>query len=297
MLYRISLAGRFTAAFLLGALVLAACGGSPSNSGNGAGTQQTTTQQTTSTPQSATAQQTATAQAAATTVTIPQGHELFSPFILVVQPGTKVTWQNNDTSPHTIMTTSDHNSFLNPESFSLNAAAGQQTTFTFSQPGIYDYYDNTQAKWNSAYKRVAANKGVPDFPLAMEGVIWVQGAISGLPSSVSNGMPDADIFTTDFVAISQGGTVTWTNTDGEEHFVVLVSGWSKPINPMATTTPLISLPGHGMKKSFTFQQPGLYYYYCIAHAHIIPTWHRAATHGSNRVYPLPMEGFVLVGGS
>ncbi len=87
-------------------------------------------------------------------------------------------------------------------------------------------------------------------------------------------MPEADIFATDFVAIAQGGTVSWTNIDGEEHFVTLVPGWSKPVN-----------------------QPGLYYYYCPAHAHIIPTWNRAATHGLNRVYPLPMEGFVLVGGN
>jgi plastocyanin len=37
-------------------------------------------------------------------VIIPQGQEVFSPFILAVQPNTIVTWQNNDTVMHTIMT-------------------------------------------------------------------------------------------------------------------------------------------------------------------------------------------------
>lgn len=292
-MYRTLRTGCIVAIFLLGTLVLAACGGSPASSSNGTAT--VTAQQTVVAQQTNTAQQTATAQASATTVMIPQGHDLFSPFILSVQPGTKVTWQNSDTASHTIMTTSNHSSFLNPQSFSMTVAAGQQTSFTFTQPGIYDYYDHTTATWNSRYKRVAANKGVPDFPLAMEGVIWVQGAISGLSSSAANGMPGVDIFATDFVAIAPGGTVTWTNTDDEEHFVALVPGWSKPINP--TSMPTLAIPGKGGQKSLTFNQQGLYYYYCLAHAHIVTTWNRAATHGRNAVYPLPMEGFVLVGGN
>src|SRR2546430_10064001 len=53
-----------------------------------------------------------------TTVTIPQRQELFEPFILVVQPNTSVTWQNNDIVAHTITTTSDQTPFLNLNAFS-----------------------------------------------------------------------------------------------------------------------------------------------------------------------------------
>src|SRR5947209_4496856 len=48
---------------------------------------------------SATSSGSKTAQAAprVASVTIPQDQEVFSPFILTVQPNTVVTWQNNDT--------------------------------------------------------------------------------------------------------------------------------------------------------------------------------------------------------
>src|SRR5260370_18879805 len=41
---------------------------------------------------------------ALTTVTIPQGQDLFEPFILAVLPNTPVTWQNNDTVTLTVTT-------------------------------------------------------------------------------------------------------------------------------------------------------------------------------------------------
>lgn len=78
-----------------------------------------------------------------TTVTIPQGQDTFEPFILPVKPNTAVTWKNNDTVAHTIVTTPDQNNFLNLQAFSLNVAAGQSVTFTFKTPGLYHYYDNT----------------------------------------------------------------------------------------------------------------------------------------------------------
>jgi len=36
---------------------------------------------------------------------------------------------------------------------------------------------------------------------------------------------------TNFIAITAGGTVSWHNSDTDEHFVDLVYGWSGPINP------------------------------------------------------------------
>jgi plastocyanin len=116
-----------------------------------------------------------------TTVTIAQGQGLFEPFILAVPPNTTMTWQNNDAVAHTIVTTPDQTPFLNLHAFSFTVAAGQRAGFKLVQPGMYHYYDPNMATWNKADARVAANKGVPNFPLAMEGVIWVKGAISNLP--------------------------------------------------------------------------------------------------------------------
>ena len=231
-------------------------------------------------------------------VMIPASQEVFSPFILTVQPQTKVVWLNNDTASHIIKTTPDASSFLNPQSFSMTVAVGQQAMMTFTKPGIYDYYDSTQATWNMTDHRVAANKGVPLFPLSMEGIIWVQGHIDGLPATVENPIPPKDEYSQDFVAVMAGGTVGWRNTDGDTHMIKPVPGWSPPINPanVATTSVLgtRNLP-HGETKVITFPTPGLYYYYCPPHSSINATFHRAQGIKDGSEFPIPMEGFVLVG--
>ncbi len=108
----------------------------------------------TATP-SASAQRTSTVPLL-TSVTIPQGQELFKPFILAVQSNTTVTWQNQDTVAHTITTTPDQTPFLNLHAFSLTVAAGQRVQFKLVQPGLYHYYDPALATWNTADARVVA---------------------------------------------------------------------------------------------------------------------------------------------
>lgn len=239
------------------------------------------------------------AQAAAqdSSVMIPLGQEIFTPFIRVVQPGTPVTWHNADRLAHTIVTTSMHSSFLNPQAFSLHIPVGQTASFTFEKAGIYDYFDQTQATWNRTDQRVAANKGVPNYPLAMEGIIWVQGPVAGLSRTALNPIPGKDEFSKDFVAIAKGGSVSWHNLDGDDHFVSLVPGWSKPINPSDLGT--LQIKGTraqrgGETKTLTFSTPGLYYYYCSAHATVNTTWKRAEAHNDASEAPIPMEGFILV---
>jgi plastocyanin len=244
-----------------------------------------------------------------TTVTIAQGQGLFEPFILAVAPNTTVTWQNNDTVAHTIVTTPDQTPFLNLHAFSLTVAAGQRAGFKLVQPGLYHYYDPTMAAWNRADARVAANKGVPNFPLAMDGVIWVKGAISNLPSATTNRIPPShDDFVSEFLAITPG-SVSWHNFDSDPHFVALVPGWSAisdppqvpaDINPTDIGVNRIAgtddVPG-GDTITVIFSKPGLYYYYCVNHAHIDAATHRAEAFKGASEYPIPMEGFLLVSSS
>lgn len=265
----------------LGVMLLAACGSTAS-------IETSTSSNTPAAPHTA-------------TVTIPTGQEIFAPFILVVQPGTLVTWQNHDSTAHTIATTSNHSAFLNPQAFSLMAATNQNVSLAFTKPGIYDYFDKTQATWDAADLRVKANKGVPNFPLAMEGIIWVQGPLSSLPSTTANIIPSGkDDFTTDFLAIRQGGTVSWHNNDTDIHFVGQVAGWSVPINPVNIGDNQLNgtdaAPPHGETKTMTYTTPGLYYYYCLAHATINTQWHRVQAHTDASEFPIPMEGFLLVVG-
>jgi plastocyanin len=231
-----------------------------------------------------------------TTVTIAQGQGLFEPFILAV-------------APNTIVTTPDQTPFLNLHAFSLTVAAGQRAGFKLVQPGLYHYYDPTMAAWNRADARVAANKGVPNFPLAMDGVIWVKGAISNLPSATTNRIPPShDDFVSEFLAITPG-SVSWHNFDSDPHFVALVPGWSAisdppqvpaDINPTDIGVNRIAgtddVPG-GDTITVICSKPGLYYYYCVNHAHIDAATHRAEAFKGASEYPIPMEGFLLVSSS
>lgn len=57
----------------------------------------------------------------------------FVPAMLTVKAGTKVTWVNRDDVPHTA-TDNDHR--FNSKTLDTD----DQFSFTFSQPGTYDYY-------------------------------------------------------------------------------------------------------------------------------------------------------------
>jgi plastocyanin len=234
-------------------------------------------------------------------VTIPRAADLFAPFILPVQPRTIVTWQNDDTVAHVFTTTPDHSAFLNPQSFSLTAAAGKSLQFTFTQPGLYHYYDTVAATWNTTFSRVAARIGTPRFPLAMDAVIWVQGPIRGLSTATLNHIPHGhDEFASEFIAMSSPGAASWHNFDEDPHFFGEAPNWSAPVNPvnvglyrMAGTQ---DVPG-GQTVTVLFNTPGLYYYYCRNHDRIDDTTRRAQALTKASEYPLPMEGFVLVVGS
>lgn len=232
------------------------------------------------------------------TVVIPQGQDLFVPFILTVPLHTKVVWRNNDVVERDVTTTEQQNTFLNPQSVSLRIPAGEQSQFTFNQAGLYHYYEPFLSTWNASLSRVAANKGVPHFPLAMDGVIWVQGAISGLPTTAINDIVAGhDDFAQEFIAIQQPGGVTWHNLDTDPHFVGLVAGWSSPVNPADIGLYRIAgtddTPG-GATATVLFDRPGLYYYYCRNHDVVDPLTHRAQALPMASEYPVPMEGFVLV---
>ena len=231
-------------------------------------------------------------------ITLPRGQELFVPFLLVVPRDTIVTWQNEDTVTHRFTTTPQKNAFLNPQTFSFRVPAGGQAQFTFSRPGLYHYYDTGMSTWNLTLERVAAHKGTPHFPLAMDGIIWVQGPLNNLPTNASNHIPKGhDEFASEFVAISQPGTVTWHNFDEDPHFVGLVAGWPAPINPtdigLYRFAGTDDVPG-GASNSVLFDIPGLYYYYCRNHDQVDPLTHRARALPMASEYPIPMEGFVLV---
>lgn len=235
------------------------------------------------------------------TIIIPKAQDLFLPYILVVSLHATVTWENDDTTMHAATTTVQHSNFLNPQVFTFQIPAGAQAQFTFNQPGLYHYYDTTTSSWNATLSRVAANRDARHFPIAMDGVIWVQGPIRGLSNVALNSIPAGhDDFSEEFLAIRAIGGVTWHNLDADPHFIGLVPGWSTPINPADISLGRVggtdATPG-GEATTTLFEVPGLYYYHCRNHTIIDPLTNRAQALPMASEYPISMEGFVLVLGS
>jgi plastocyanin len=63
----------------------------------------------------------------------------FEPSAITVAAGTKVTWTNHDDVPHTVV-----NADGKFKSDALDT--GDQFSFTFSEPGAYDYYCSVHPK-------------------------------------------------------------------------------------------------------------------------------------------------------
>ena len=233
-------------------------------------------------------------------VTISRAQDLFAPFLLAIQPYTVVTWHNDDTLAHVFTTSYVYCTFLYLHAFSLTVLPGQSRQFTFTQPGLYHYYDPTAATWNTTFSRVAARRGSSRFPLAMDAVIWVQGPISGLPTAALNSIPAGhDEYTREFLAVSSPAAVSWHNFDEDAHFFGQVPNWPTPINPADVGLYRMSgthdVPG-GQTITILFDTPGLYYYYCRNHDQVDAATRRAQALTKASEYPLPMEGFLLVVG-
>jgi len=67
------------------------------------------------------------------TAVVKIGNFTFSPQVLTVAPGTTVTWDNEDDTPHTVV--------ANDKSFRSKAMdTDERYSMTFAKPGTYDYF-------------------------------------------------------------------------------------------------------------------------------------------------------------
>jgi len=59
----------------------------------------------------------------------------FAPALLIVAPGTKVTWTNKDEEPHTVVSADGGQTFKSPA-----LDTDDKFSFTFDKPGSYKYF-------------------------------------------------------------------------------------------------------------------------------------------------------------
>lgn len=121
---------------LLAILLLAACGTATGGSASATTAPTTTTAPTATTAPSASATSATTSTATAQVKISEQNDKYgFSPTMLTVAKGTKVTWTNVSDAPHTV--TSDTGSTLASDTISPSTGT---FSFTFTQPGTYTYH-------------------------------------------------------------------------------------------------------------------------------------------------------------
>jgi plastocyanin len=105
-------------------------------------------------------------------------------------------------------------------------------------------------------------------------------------------IPNNDIFAPYISVINAGDTVTWVNSDTVLHTVVTTAtSGGDTINPIQFQ---LVLPA-GKQAGVLLRSPGLYYYYCGAHAGLTSQG-RAAAFTTVRAYPVAMDGFIYVRG-
>jgi plastocyanin len=265
-----------SAAIILTALLLAGCGpgasATPAKTGG-------------NTPASPTA---SAVPAVVTTnvISVPQT-DLFVPYIAVADAGDTITWVNNDTMLHTVVT-GPTNGVINPVQFQLVLPAGQHAELTLRTPGVYYYYCGAHAALNSQGRAVAFSSVRP-YPLAMDGILYVRGpGMSGL-SSATVTLTAGNAFTPWITVVNSGAAVAWTNQTGQTEDLRTAPGYGS-LSPVQLS---FAIPASG-SHSYTFTTPGIYDYYTSEGATLDTTWLRPAARPGAPGYPVPMEGIVIV---
>jgi plastocyanin len=159
------------------------------------------------------------------------------PTSLEVAPGTTVTWRNDDAERHRIR------SREGPERFdSGNLEPGESFMFTFTLAGTYPYVDHRDEE-NPAYAGTIVVTATPD----------AAGSPGALASAGTVTIGDR-VFIPPTVEIATGGTVEWTNTDGESHTAT---------SPDGAFDSGILAPGTAFSQ--TFEVAGSYPFFCAIH--------------------------------
>ncbi|RSM48614.1 copper-binding protein [Amycolatopsis balhimycina DSM 5908] len=105
-------------------------------------------------------------QATAATQQVMMQDYAFSPAALTVRVGDTVTWMQHDQAPHDVVTTSAPVAFRSPQ-----LSAGQSWSYTFRQPGTYQYYCSVHPDMRASVTvlpapTTAAPKPAPTTPAA-----------------------------------------------------------------------------------------------------------------------------------
>ena len=262
---------------VLGSLLISGCGAASVSSSHAQA------------PQSSTAISTIYAGGAANHTIIIPNNDMFAPYIAQLNVGDTVTWVNEDTVLHTILTSPTmQGDAVNPTQFQFVLGPGKSASLTLRQPGLYYYYCDAHATL-VAGGPAAARTGVRAFPVPMDGFLYVLGQGISASANQTVNMSSDNRFAPWLTIINPGGVVRWTNQSQRAITLHGVPGYGL-LNP--TSLDLRVAPGSSA--AITFQTVGIYDYYSVESAKVVPVWLRPEALPGVAGYPVPMEGIVAV---
>jgi plastocyanin len=222
------------------------------------------------------------------TIIIPN-NDMFAPYIAQLNVGDTVTWVNEDTVLHTIVTSPTvQGDAVNPAQFQYVLGAGKSASLTLRQPGLYYYYCDAHATLGTDGP-AAARTGVRAYPLPMDGFLYVLGQGISASANQTVNMLAGNRLVPWLTIINPGGVVHWMNQSQQTITLHGVPGYGL-LNP----TPLDLRVAPGSSASITFQTLGIYDYYSVENAKVVPVWLRPEALPGVAGYPVPMEGIVAV---
>jgi plastocyanin len=222
------------------------------------------------------------------TIIIPN-NDMFAPYIAQLNAGDTVTWVNEDTILHTVLTSpTAQGNAVNPIQFQFVLGAGKSASLTLHQPGLYYYYCDAHASLPASGAAVA-HTGMRPYPIPMDGFLYVRGPGISAATSQTVTMSADNHFTPWITVVNPGGVVSWKNQTQRAISVHGVPGYGL-LNP----TSLDVQVAPGGNTSVTFQAVGIYDYYSTESAQLDPVWRRPEALPGAIGYPVPMEGIVAV---
>ena len=191
------------------------------------------------------------------TISVEIKNFIFNPDAITVPAGTTVIWTNQDSTPHTVTSTSgifDSGVMDQGENFS----------YTFQDPGTYDYscmihpYMKAKVIVTPSGGPRPAGAGVSQ---SEEGQAEVSRAEESRPA-VNHGQSvlveiKKHTYNPDSITVPVGTHVVWRNFDSVPHTVTGTNGLFDS-----------GVMDQGENFSYTFQDPGTYDYYCMIHPYM-----------------------------
>jgi len=123
------------------------------------------------------------------TIVVPHA-DRFEPFVTEVARGATVTFRNDDTDAHSVVSMP-----TDPLNFRFLVKPHQTVGYTFSQAGIYGYYCDVHSKLDPSTGLIKARQGTDAYPVSMYGLILVLDSSLPVNSGTTKAViPAADRF-------------------------------------------------------------------------------------------------------